>query len=143
MDFNDLLEAEKAKPWSRVDGWKVPHYAFLYMIARAVERHANKEIAPAMETLLNRKYISGFAMHNGEAPDSAFFSHNITPYFCALLELRLSAAAARCGSTVGWHALQSFATEDRSLFRKFANAELSEIGAEGSVVPCKAELVLN
>ena len=23
MDFNDLLEAEKAKPWSRVDGWKV------------------------------------------------------------------------------------------------------------------------
>ena len=128
--------------FDRVDGWKIPHFGFLYMIARAVERHADKEIAPAMETLLSRQYISGFAMHNGEAPESAFFSHNITPFYCALLELRLSAAAARCGSTVGWHKLQSFATEDRSLFRKFAAAELSEIGSEGSVVPCKAELVL-
>jgi len=128
--------------FERVDCWKIPHFGFLYLFAVAVERHADARVASAMETLLSRQYISGYAMHNGEAPDSAFFSHNITPFYCALLELRLSAAAARCGSSVGWRALQSYATEDRSLFRKFAAAELAEIGSEGSVVSCKAALVL-
>jgi len=133
---------KKIYGYERVDGWKVPHFQYLYMLAQAVERHADAKLRVPMESLLGRQYVSGYAMHNGEAPDAPFISHSITPYFCAMLELRLAAAAARCGSADALKTVQAYAEEDRSLFRKFASAELAEIGTAGAVCPCTAEPVL-
>ena len=68
----------------------------------------------------------------------------MTPVMCALLELRMAAAAARCGSEEGRTLLEKYAREDRSVFRKFAKKELAALSAcEGKVCPVKEKICVN
>ena len=128
--------------YDRVDGWKVPHFGMLYLLAQAAERHADASLAAPLEALLAKQYIGGYVLRGGEAPEAPFTDHGISPIFCALLELRIAAAAARCGSDRGAALLRDYAEEDRSILRKFAKKELAAVTAAGGICPCTEPLTL-
>ena len=108
-----------------MDCWKIKHFTFLYLLAGAVERHADPALAAEMDALLDRPYIGGYGLHGGKSPDSPFHCHGVPPFFCALMEVRLAAAAARCGSEKGRELLCTYAEDDRAVLRNFARAELN------------------
>lgn len=113
--------------FNRTDCWKLPCHALLQLLADAVERHAGIALAAAMDDLLARDNMSGYLTHNGQAPHAPALCHGIAPAFCSFLELRLTAAAARCASARALLRLAEFAEEDRAVLRKFAVKELTAI----------------
>ncbi len=145
--------------FNRVDCWKFPAHLLLHLIAEAVERHADASLAGPMEKLLEKEYVSGYLTVNGKSDGSPLVCHGLAPAFCTVLELRLTAAAARCGSRKALAHLADFTGEDRSLVRKFASRELAALtgreadGADGwreivsgiaepKVLPFDGEIVL-
>ncbi|MBQ2818522.1 MAG: FAD-dependent oxidoreductase [Clostridia bacterium] len=126
--------------YERIDGWKAPHFKFLYLLSQAVERNPHESLVEPMENLLRKEYIGGFATINNEAPDSPLIGHSMSPIFCALLELRLAASAARCTSALGFDLLKKYSNEDRSILRKFAKKELIAIGDLSAVSPYTGDL---
>lgn len=140
----DTKYYQKIYGYTRVDTWKVPHYHLLFHLAMAVERHADEMLAAPMADVLRRQYLGGYALIDGKAPQSPFMCHGVSPVMCALLEVRLAAAAARCGSEEGKALLEQYAREDRSVLRKFARKELTALSAcEGKVCPVKEKICVN
>lgn len=127
----------------RIDGWKVPHFKFLYLLAQAVERRPDEALAAPMEALLGRAYIGGYSYRSGKAEEGCPLGHDMPPVFGALLEIRLSAAATRCRSQKGKENLEKYACDDRSLLRKFARKELSAMVGSTSVCPYTGDFTRN
>jgi len=140
----DTKYYKKIYGYTRVDTWKVPHYHLLFHLAMAVERNADEKLAAPMAAALKKEYLGGYAMKDGQAPGAPFICHGVTPVTCALLELRLAAAAARCGSEEGKALVEQYAQEDRSVLRKFAKKELAALSdCEGKVCPVKEKICVN
>ena len=67
---------------------------------------------PALERLLQQKYIGGNIMHE---------SWGDNPYFqLTYLEIMLADALHRCGGELGTKRLQEFSTDSRAIFRNMA-----------------------
>ena len=96
-----------------------PFYRRLINIAYAVERHADPCLVPAMESLFDKKDVSGHAVPVG--------TYRASEYMLAHLELSLARAAARCGSTKCAGILIDYLSDCHIFFRKNARKELTVI----------------
>jgi hypothetical protein len=85
-------------------------------IAYAAAEKADRRLAPALDTLLSRPDVTGYAtaLHSGGHPR----------YMLAHAEISLARAAARCGSSAGWKALSVYLNDTHSFFRRTAQREL-------------------
>ena len=104
----------------RIDMQRVPHYDRLLCLAACVERLAAPELAAPMERLLARPHIGGYCTTEDE--DSAGPN-----YHSALAEVRLTAAAARCGSRRAAERLVVFLEDCHEILARFAHSELRAI----------------
>lgn len=104
-----------------------PFYSRLRNVAFAVERQADASLVPAMETLLDREGMTGYAVPMGTTDSPR--------YMLAHLELWLARAAARCGSRLGAAVLVRYLDDTHVFFRRHARQELSLIaGADHGTV---------
>ncbi len=94
-----------------------PFYSRLRNVAFAVERQADPSLVPAMETLLRREGMTGYATPWG--------SRTSPRYMLAHLEIWLARAALRCGSRFGAEILIRYLDDTHVFFRRHARAELS------------------
>lgn len=107
---------------SRKDVPVHPFYRRLIDIAYAAERHADSSLIPALDSLLDKKDVSGHALPVGSYLDPE--------YMLAHLELSLARAAARCGSKKGAGILIDYLSDCHAFFRKNAREELTAIAGK-------------
>lgn len=97
----------------------IPREPFFYRmlnIAYAAAEKADVRLATALDTLLSRPDVTGYAtaLHAGGHPR----------YMLAHAEISLARAAVRCGSTAGLRALSAYLNDTHSFFRRTARREL-------------------
>ena len=109
-------------PWmfiydqEREDMVQLPFYKRLLAIAQAAAERADARLGEAMDALLSRPGITGYAME----------LHTIghADYMMAHAEICLARAAVRCGSAKGREVLASFLNDKHTFFRETARREL-------------------
>ena len=101
---------------------RVPHFDRLLSLAFCAERLGEPRLAPALDRLLDREFIGGYA--GTEATDSG------RRYQGALAEVLLAAAAARCGSRHGALRLTAFLDDTHAILARFAASELRAISGQ-------------
>lgn len=106
----------------RIDMQRVPHFDRLLSLAFCAERLGEPRLAPALDRLLDREFIGGYA--GTEATDSG------RRYQGALAEVLLAAAAARCGSRHGALRLTAFLDDTHAILARFAASELRAISGQ-------------
>lgn len=110
-------------PWmfiydqEREDMVQYPFYKRMLAIAQAAAERADGRLAEAMDALLSREGIAGYAM------DVKAVGH--ANYMMAHTEICLARAAVRCGSTKGREALSSFLNDKHAFFRETAHRALA------------------
>jgi len=104
-----------------------PFYSRLRNVAFAVERQADASLVPAMETLLGREGMTGYAVPLGTMDSPR--------YMLAHLELWLARAATRCGSHLGAGILIRYLSDTHVFFRRHARQELSLIAGADHGTP--------
>lgn len=110
-------------PWmfiydqEREDMVQYPFYERILNIAAAAARRADTALSPALDVLLNRKGVTGYAVE--------LHSIGHSNYMLAHAEISLARAAVRCGSARGREALATYLNDKHSFFRRTARRELS------------------
>ncbi|UQZ87539.1 putative FAD-binding dehydrogenase [Paenibacillus konkukensis] len=97
----------------------IPRHPFFYRmlnIAYAAAEKADQRLAPAMDRLLSRPGVTGYAteLHSAGHPQ----------FMLAHAEISLARAAVRCGSAVGLTVLAAYLNDTHSFFRQTARREL-------------------
>lgn len=108
---------------SRIDGWRVPCYEQLRLLAFALERLADPKAIPVLDGLLRQETLSGYVTADPSAGEAA-------PFFCSYLELCLARALARCGGVSGAQRLADYVADTRYVLSSHARRELAEITGE-------------
>ncbi|MDF2922383.1 MAG: hypothetical protein K0R57_1297 [Paenibacillaceae bacterium] len=104
----------------RDDIVRYPFYNRLLNIAYAAAERADQCLVPALETLLSRDGVTGYAVEQGSTARPRFM--------LAHAEVRLARAAVRCGSTLGREIMASYLNDKHSFFRETARRELEQAG---------------
>jgi ribulose 1,5-bisphosphate synthetase/thiazole synthase len=110
-------------PWmfiydqEREDMPQVPFYNRMLAIAQAAAERADSRLAPALDTLLSREGVTGYAM--------PLHSIGHASYMLAHAEICLARAAVRCGSAKGREVMAAFLNDKHSFFRAAARRELA------------------
>jgi hypothetical protein len=119
----ELVEATDAGgpplPHVRLHWRRIPNYDRIVALCQSVERLASREAAPAMEKLLSKPYIGGYAATGPSAADESYAS--------AYLELVVARTAAKCGSPAGLRALISYCEDVRAVLSDHACSELAAV----------------
>lgn len=101
----------------RDDIAKTPFYYRLMNIAFAAAHRADPRLAPALEKLLAREGVTGYAV--------PLASHERPRFMLAHIEVQLARAAVRCGSSLGRSVLEAYLNDKHSFFREAARRELA------------------
>lgn len=110
-------------PWmfiydqEREDMVQYPFYKRMLAIAQAAAERADGRLAEAIDALLSREGITGYAM------DVKAVGH--ANYMMAHAEISLARAAVRCGSAKGRETLSTFLNDKHAFFRETARRELA------------------
>ncbi|MCK5806466.1 MAG: FAD-dependent oxidoreductase, partial [Lentisphaeria bacterium] len=104
----------------RIDMQRVPHFDRLLCIAFCVERLGTTGLAAPMEWLLDREWIGGQSTRGDEDAAGPL-------YHSALAEVKLAAAAARCGSRKGLERLVQYLDDLHEILSAFAHQELAAV----------------
>jgi len=103
----------------RIDWMRIPHYDRILSLAFSLERLADIKAIPALENLIEKPYIGGYAQ-----------KHDIYAgglYISAYLEICLARALARCGSKKGALLLSEYMDDVQAILSDHAYNELKEI----------------
>lgn len=103
----------------RIDLQLVPYYNRIVNLCFYVERKPDKQFIAGLERLLDDENIRGYKTDD--------YSQTRWKLYGANLELFISAASARCGSSRGIGILIDYLSDIHSDFRKFAHSELIAI----------------
>ena len=104
--------------YMREDMVRYPFFNRMLNIAAAAAERADKRLAPAMDALLSREGITGYAVPLGSRDHSC--------YMLAHAEVSLARAAVHCGSELGAKVLETYLDDVHSFFRKTARRELDK-----------------
>ncbi|RAU92345.1 FAD-dependent oxidoreductase [Paenibacillus sp. YN15] len=110
-------------PWmfiydqEREDMPQLPFYTRMLAIAAAAAERADSRLAAALDMLLSRDGVTGYALE----------LHTVghAEYMMAHAEICLARAAVRCGSAKGREALSAFLRDKHVFFRETARRELA------------------
>ena len=103
---------------SRKDVPVHPFYRRLSCLAFTAERRSDPLLADALDALIRRSGVSGYAVSVG--------LDAVPSYMLAYLEIRLARAAYRCGSCFGAEILAAYAGDIHSIFRENARQLLKK-----------------
>lgn len=105
--------------FSKVSSRRIPNFNLVNVIAHVCETLASRELLPELDELRRKEYIAGEHI-------SRDVFHN-TDVFTAFQYVRLTAAAARCGSLTALRELAAQLHDTRAGFKLFIRGELTDI----------------
>ncbi len=101
---------------------RIPNYDRIISLCFSLERLSDKQAISALDALLKRQYISGYAAKEGIDGEQKFSS--------AYLEVVIARTLARCGSKTGMLLLADYTEDIRSVLAEHALEELHEITSQ-------------
>lgn len=117
------VEGEDTYHKTRLDKRCVPYFDRLLSLMFAAERLADLSAVEALNSLINKPFICGYCLREGDQRESLSTS--------AWLELGLARALARCGGHEGVKRLELYTQDVRAVFADHARNALKDL--EGTV----------